>query len=115
MTSLLNRGLNFSILPDKIDMTQVNEDLKRFKRAAIWNEFWFGRESEDQKDLIFKNEKDKLPKNCSVPEDLNTFLSAVTSEIQDHRNRITGKSNLTHNEQQALKELEKFQKEKHIV
>ena len=57
MTRLLNRGFNFSILPDKIDMTQVNVDLKRFKRAAIWNEFWFGRESEDQTDLILKKEK----------------------------------------------------------
>jgi len=47
MTSLLNRGFNFSILPEKIDMTQINVDLKRFKRAAIWNEFWFDRESED--------------------------------------------------------------------
>ena len=115
MTRLLNRGFNFSILPDKIDMTQVNVDLKRFKRAAIWNEFWFGRESEDQTDLIFKKEKDNLPKNYTVPEDLKTFLSAVTSEIQDPRNRITEQSNLPQDEQQALKELEKLQKEKHIV
>jgi len=115
MTSLLNRGFNFSILPEKIDMTQINVDLKRFKRAAIWNEFWFDRESEDQTDLIFKKEKDNLPKNHTVPEDLKTFLSAVTSEIQDPRNRITEKSNLPHDEQQALKELVKLQKEKHIV
>ena len=96
-------------------MTQINVDLKRFKRAAIWNEFWFDRESEDQTDLIFKKEKDNLPKNHTVPEDLKTFLSAVTSEIQDPRNRITEKSNLPHDEQQALKELVKLQKEKHIV
>ena len=72
MTSLINRGLNFSILPDKIDMTQVNVDLKSCKRAAIWNEFWFGRESEDLTDLIFKKEKDNLPKNYTArrPEDL---------------------------------------------
>ena len=73
MTSLLNRGFNFSILPEKIDMTQINVDLKRFKRAAIWNEFWFDRESEDQTDLIFKKEKDNLPKksHCTRrPEDL---------------------------------------------
>ena len=78
-----------------------------FKRALIWNEFWFCRESEDQTDMIFKKEKDKYPQNYSVPEDLETFLSALTSGIQDSRNRIT--------EQQALKELEKLQKEKHIV
>ena len=50
-----------------------------------------------------------------MPEDLKTFLCAVTSEIQDPRNRITEKSNLPHDEQQALKELQKLQKEKHIV
>ena len=79
MISLLNRGFNFSILPEKIDMTQVNVDLKRFKRAVIWNEFWFGRENEDQTDLIFKKEKDNLPKKYTVPEDLKIFLSAITS------------------------------------
>ena len=55
-------------------MTQINVDLKRFKRAAIWNEFWFDRESEDQTDLIFKKEKDNLPKNHIVPEDPKTFF-----------------------------------------
>ena len=56
-----------------------------------------------------------MPKNHTVPEDLKTFLSAVTSEIQEPRNRITKKSNLPHDEQQAPKELVKLQKEKHIV
>ena len=43
-----------------------------------------------------------------MPEDLETFLSALTSGIsRNSRNMIT--------EQQALKELEKLQKEKHIV
>ena len=42
------------MLPDKSYKAQINVDLKRFTRAAIWNEFWFGRESEDQTDLILK-------------------------------------------------------------
>ena len=46
------------------------------------------------------------------PEDL---LSAVTSEIQDPRDRISKKSYLPHEEEKALKELQKPQKEKHIV
>ena len=36
---LFNRGFNFSILPAKIDMTQVNMDLKRFKRATFGMNF----------------------------------------------------------------------------
>ena len=51
----------------------------------------------------------------SVPENLKTFLCAVTSEIQDLRNRITVKSNSPHDEQQALNELEKLQKEEQTV
>ena len=50
-----------------------------------------------------------------MPEDLKTFLSAVTSGIQDPRNRNTETAYLPNYEQQALKELEKLQKEKHIV
>ena len=96
-------------------MTQVNVDLKRFKRAEIWNKVCFSGKIKDQTDFILKKEKDNLPKNYTVPEDLKTFLSAVTSEIQDPKNRITEQSNLPQDEQQALKELEKLPKEKHIV
>ena len=74
METLLNKGLNFSILPYKLDMTQVWVDLKRFERSAVWTEFWHGREDqESQEPKIFKEHKTNLPKNNCVPEGLKSF------------------------------------------
>ena len=36
MEKVLNRGLNFSVLPNKLDLTQVLVDYKRYERSAIW-------------------------------------------------------------------------------
>ena len=44
MQALLNRALNFALLPLKLDITQILVDFNRFARAAIWQEFWFNRE-----------------------------------------------------------------------
>ena len=46
MERLLNRGFNFSILPEKLDITQVEVDFKRLERSLKWQEFHFG--SDDQ-------------------------------------------------------------------
>ena len=40
MDNLLNRGLNFAILPLKMDLTQVLVDFKRFERTMVWREFF---------------------------------------------------------------------------
>ena len=56
MENLLNRGFNFSILPLKLDLTQVLVDFKRFERSVIWYEFFYGSESDGElKPKIFKN------------------------------------------------------------
>ena len=46
MKSLFNRALNFAVLPMKLDITEVLVDFGKFSRAAIWTEFWHGREPE---------------------------------------------------------------------
>ena len=67
METLLNRGLNYAILPLKLDITQVLVDYKRYERAAIWHEFWHGRDKyEDYKQPIFKSNENNLPKNYNV-------------------------------------------------
>ena len=43
MKKLLNRALNFALLPFKLDITQLLVDFNRFSRAVIWQEFWYGR------------------------------------------------------------------------
>ena len=48
MISLLNRALNFAILPLKLDRTQLLVDFNRFARAVIWQEFWEGRDQEEE-------------------------------------------------------------------
>ena len=46
MERLLNRGLNFSTLPQKIDLTQVLTDYKKFARRVIWHEYHFGKDEQ---------------------------------------------------------------------
>ena len=116
MERLINRGLNYSILPDKLDITQTLVEFRKFERSAVWHEFHHGREDNtDFKDHIFKEEKTNMPSKYSVPEGLKIFLSAIKSEIQDPRNRNNIPSNLPNDEQQALKDLIQLQKDRKIV
>ena len=116
MDKLLNRGLNFSVLPYKLDLTQTLVEEKKFERAVIWTEFWHGREDELERETpIFKQERYNLPKNYSVPEGIKTFLAGVKSEILDPRNRNQEHSNLPPNELEALKEIIRLQRERKIV
>ena len=89
MEKLLSRGLNFAVLPQKLDLTQVLVDFRKFKRSITWMEYWHGRESEHQeeKEKIFKEEKTNMPKQHTTPEGLNIFLNSIKSEILDPRNR----------------------------
>ena len=94
MKALLNRALNFALLPLKLDITQVLVDFNRFARAAIWQAYWFGKENEDSyKKPSLKSHKNSLPKNYSTPIGLKTMLSSIRSEIMDPRNRNQEKPN----------------------
>ena len=57
-------GVNFSIFPNNLDLTQVLVDFKYFERTMIWWKFWFGREEKDKMTKqIFQVKKSNLPKN----------------------------------------------------
>ena len=74
MNNLLNRALNFSLLPIKLDITQLLVDFNRFSRAVIWAEYWFEREKDKNYTApLFKTKKLNLPKNYSSPIGLKTF------------------------------------------
>ena len=106
MENVLNRGLNFCILPLKLDITQVLVDFRRFKRTMIWREFWHGREQqEDLKPNIFNPKKYNFPKKYQSPKELKVFLSSVKSELMDPKNRNKSSPNLPPEELLALKEL----------
>ena len=116
MTNLLNKGLNFSILPLKLDITEVLVDYKTFERLMLWKEFFHGEENEEsQRKQIFKSKKSNLPKDHPPPQGLKTFLNSVKSEILDPRNRNKEECNLPREEIEALKELISLQRERKIV
>ena len=116
MKKLLNRGLNFAILPLKLDITQVLVDFRKFERSVIWKEFWHKKETENEpKEKIFKTEKTNMPRDHKTPEGLKTFLGAVKSDFMDPRNRNQTKCNLPVEELNALKELVKLEKQRKII
>ena len=84
MEKVLNRGLNFCLLPYKLDITQTLVEYKRFERSAVWSEFHHGKEPDTNiEDPIFKTIKTNLPKNYSIPDALKVFLSSVKSDFMD--------------------------------
>ena len=83
MKTLLNRGLNFSILPKKLDITQVFVDYEHFERSVLWKEFHFGKDNQETYERpIFRIQKTNLPQKHSTPELLKAFLSAVNQIFQ---------------------------------
>ena len=116
MLKLLNRGLNFIVLPYKLDITQTLVEFDRFERSIIWYEYWFGQENLEEKEKrLYKKQKNNLPKNYTVPQGLKTFLSAIKSEILDPKNRNSVPCNIPPEEIAALKELIRLQKERIIT
>ena len=116
MNSLLNKGLNFCILPLKLDLTEVLVDFNKFERKMVWKEYLYGKEdNKPRAEPIFKTQKFNYPKGHTTPQGLKTFLNSVKSEILDPRNRNQEQCNLPVAEIQALKELISLQKERKIV
>ena len=112
MISVLNRGLNFCILPMKIDITEALVDWKRFERSMIWREFWHGREDIQTETKIFKTKKNNLARNHKTPDDLKVYLEAGKWDMINSNNRTKTKCNLPAEELKALKELIQLQKDR---
>ena len=115
MLKVLNRGLKFAILPLKLDISQVLTDYRRFERTMVWTEFWFGRETEEYIQPIFKQKKHNFPIKHNTPRGLQNYLAAVKSDLVDPLNRNKVASNISIEEKEALKTLMKLQKERQIV
>ena len=111
MENLLNRGLNFAIMPLKLNITQVLVDFGRFERSMLWQEFWSNKEQQSFKPPIFKKKKTNMPSKHPTPAGLKIFINATKSEILDPQNRNRGRTNIPPDEIEALGELIKLQKE----
>ena len=46
MEKVLNKGLNFAILPLNLDITMVLVYFKRFEGSFVWKEFWYGKNND---------------------------------------------------------------------
>ena len=117
MEALLNRGLNYSITPLNLNMSQVVTDFAKFEKNCEWTEYWSEEEPDpNYKPPLFKKQSTKRPpKSHPRPAALKTYLSAVRSEIEDPLNRNKIRPNLPPEEKTALAELIKLQKERKIV
>ena len=62
-----------------------------------------------------KHTKQTFKKNYTSPEGLKTFLSSDKSELMDPRNRNSVPCNLPNDELQALRQLQKLQRERKIT
>ena len=119
MTKLLNRGLNFAIMPIKLNMTELLVNYQKFERTVMWIEYWANKNNENDddnedtkpKDLL-KKKKTNLPSNPS-PE-VKTFLNGIKSELKDPLNRNERHPNLPPGELKALNELIKLQRNRNI-
>ena len=65
MEELLNLGLNFAVLPLKLDITQILVDFKKFERTMVWHEFWYNKDEEEKQYIppIFKTNKSNFQKS----------------------------------------------------
>ena len=115
MESLLNRGLNFAITPLKLNLSQVICDFKKFERTALWQEYWANYPQTDYNPPIFKKRKTNLPTKHPTPQGLKVFLNAVKSEISDIKGLNKTRPNLPPEEQRALHQLIKLQRERVIT
>ena len=60
MEEVLNLGLNFAILPSKLDFTQFLADFKRFERNMVWKEYFFKQDEDTEyTPPIFKLKKNQ--------------------------------------------------------
>ena len=74
METVLNRGLNCTILPLRLDITQVLVNIRRHERTRVWKEVWHGKNYEGTYlPPIFKQKKNYFPqKNMQHQEDFRT-------------------------------------------
>ena len=116
MEAVLNRGLNFCVLPLKLDITQILVEFRQFERTVVWQEYWHDADQNAPPNRrIFKSKKHNFPRKHKTPNGVKTFLGAVKSELINPTNRNSVKSNLPENEIKALKELIRLQRERIIT
>ena len=102
MHQVLNKGLNYSVLPSKVDNTLILAEHKKFERTILWRQFWADRDSTQNSTIpIFNLNKTNFP-NLKPAESLTMFLGSIKSDIMNPQNRNRVQPNLSNLEQEAL-------------
>ena len=119
MTSLLNKGLNFCLVPKRVNTTGILAGFDRMSRSMIWKERIFTDNDLEEEVLNsfisapWKPIKTNLP-NKGPSSDLKTFLNgSLSCVLGSTLNRIH--TNLPENERRAMFELIKLQKSRVIT
>ena len=124
MENLLNHGLSFVPIPDKLNITQVKTDLNKYERSMLWQEFWFENEPEQSNEEdteytknVFKSNRMNFPKT-GTSNQLKMYLHFVHSDIvgsckKRHETRM--KYNLLPEEFTAIKLLKDAQSKGEIT
>ena len=116
MESLLNKGLNFAPTPGKVDLTQLEVDMRYFERNLMWTDVFDGEKDENFKPSIFRERKANFPTKYNPPEALRTFISSFKTDLHDPESRNKKiRSNLSQSEKAALSELKTLQKNRVIT
>jgi hypothetical protein len=117
MESLLNKSLNFVPTPKRLDKTNIEAGLQKFKRSLLWHEYWHDSVNSTQSDnnklkqVFFDKSKTNLPPSSHhIPVELSRFIHAVHSDIVGSKSLLYRK-NLTKKEEEALEFLVKSQKD----
>ena len=122
MRKLLNRGLSFVPVPGEVNKSGLIADLSRYERSMKWRDHFFEEEPQEidgeieedtQPKDLFKQKKFNLPPTKAHP-GLCDYLSAIKSDIVGSCNKKVN-PNISKEELEALKELQRCQKEGQIV
>ena len=115
MTSLLNKGLNFAVMPKNINTTDIHAGFQKLGRSMKWRESLYTDDDIDSSEVMSKSVKEpwrkaktNLPKSAP-PADLNTFLNGTLNcVLGSDLNKV--QTNLPESERRAMNELIELQK-----
>ena len=111
--NIQHKHLSFVPIPNKLNKTQVEYDLSRFKRDCRWKEHFGHSDEVRNTGIIFPVKKHNLP-NAPPSRTLTQFMYGVQSDILTVKNSRVP-PNLTKEEKEGLDSLVTKQKEGEIV
>ena len=103
---LLNKNLSFCPRPNQFNRINFNKDLQAFfRRIKVKAHFADNTPYEPTEEERFGPEKDSTWAPDKVDHTVETFIAAVSNDLEDFENKKLPKDNLSKNERNALENL----------